>query len=109
MDIYNNWSYLLGFILIIFFLVYTYISVFKRHKTPNISNIATIGIILFSIPRLLHILYVISFSHVTSDLIESYKIEITLGILLLISISIQEFLKLCNMNKRKNNKHIDNK
>ena len=102
MDIYNNWSYFLGFLLIIFFLVYTYISLFKRNKMQNISSIATIGIILFSIPRLLHVLCVISFSHLTVDLIESYKIEITLGILLLIVISVKELLKLLNVNKRKN-------
>lgn len=104
MDIYNNWSYLLGLILIMLFLLYSYVLLSKKSKVQDISSFAAIAIILFSIPRLLHVLFVISFSQLTRELVESYKVEITLGLLLLVIISIKELLKLLNANRSRKRK-----
>lgn len=92
MEKYSEYPFLIGAIFIIITVAY---SLYRRKfQIGELNRFATIAILLFALPRLIFILYVFIVNDICFNSIDSFKVEITLGVMLLIVRCISELIKL---------------
>lgn len=92
MENYSEYSFLIGVIFIIITVAYSISR--RRLYIGDLNKFATIAILLFALPRLIYILLVFITNDISTNFICSSKVEITLGIMLLIVRCISELIKL---------------
>ena len=84
-------SYCIGVILVLFWIIYSLCT--KKYKYFELSNFATIALLLFALPRLIFLLLLVSANYDSLEQIRKYNIELTLGVFLLIIRCVHEICK----------------
>ncbi len=89
---YINYTYHIGVVLVLLLAIYFLCT--KRYKYFELSTFVTIAILLFALPRLVILLLLLVFGDYNSFVqIEQFKVELTLGVSLLIIRCIHEIVK----------------
>ena len=89
---YLDYAYCIGIVLVISWSIYVLCT--RKYKSFELSNFATIAILLFALPRLMLLLLLIVCGSYT--LLETFKVELTLGVSLLIIRCVHEINRKLN-------------
>lgn len=88
----NYDSYCIGVILVLFWIIYSLCT--KKYKYFELSNFATIALLLFALPRLIFLLLLlVSANYESLEQIKKFNVELTLGVFMLIIRCVHEICK----------------